>query len=158
LRGWPDHTVHPPNTVLRGTPHQYKRTGTAPTVLKTQKASPHIGRCRSCQTTRPCPLPVWRVQRLTIHIPRPRLPAITPRPSRRPATTWPPLWIQAQAQPRDQRTNSPAPRVHRRTTSPASTRRPLCRTFTTPPQVDSPQPLPHAAGAPNGAPDRFAST
>jgi hypothetical protein len=23
LRGWPDHTVHPPNTVLRGTPHQY---------------------------------------------------------------------------------------------------------------------------------------
>ena len=25
MRGWPDHTVHPPNTVLRGTPHQYKR-------------------------------------------------------------------------------------------------------------------------------------
>ena len=24
MRGWPDHTVHPPNTVLRGTPHQYK--------------------------------------------------------------------------------------------------------------------------------------
>jgi hypothetical protein len=59
--------------------------------------------------------------------PRSRLSAITPRPSKRPSTTWPPLWMHAQTQPRGQRTNSPAPvtpGVQRKTTSPASTRRP----------------------------------
>jgi len=107
-----------------------ERTETAPTALKTQTVSPHIGRCRSYQTTRPCPSLVWRAQRLTIQTPRSRLPAITPRPSRRPATTWPPLWMHAEAQPRGQRKNSPAsitPRVRRRTTSPVSTHRPLRR-------------------------------
>ena len=153
-----------------------ERTGTAPTVLRTQPVSSHIGRCRSCQTTRPCPSPGWRAQRLNRspgpHPPaaprlvpppqsqRPRLapesPQQTPtpapplpspgpprsrmyafisRPSRRPATTRPPLWTHAQTQPRGQGTNSPAPvprGAHRKTTSPASTYRPLRRYYRRP--------------------------
>ncbi len=69
-------------------------TGTAPTVLRTQKASRHIRRCRSCQTIRPCPSPGWRAQRLTrspgLHPPAvPRL-VPPPQPQRPRLATWGP--------------------------------------------------------------------
>ncbi len=48
MRGWPDHTVHPPNTVLRGTPHQYRNAtqremGGRAAALKEKPTVPSCG-------------------------------------------------------------------------------------------------------------------